>query len=111
MASFPSDDPLHPSMSGDDADPILVIEEIEKLYREIGDRYNTAKFGQDPVGRRAITALATPGSSINAPAISSRSYSDSGKPCISSGRWRSSAPAIMAGTVHPSMEPADDLLA
>jgi len=54
MASFPSSDPLHPSMSGDDADPTLVLTEIQKLYREIRAHYDQAKWGQDPVGRRAL---------------------------------------------------------
>jgi len=39
---------------GDDADPTLVLTEIQKLYREIRAHYDQAKWGQDPVGRRAL---------------------------------------------------------
>jgi len=54
MANIPSSDPLHPSMSGDDVDPALVLTEIQKLYQEIQGRYGKAKWGQDPVARRAL---------------------------------------------------------
>jgi len=54
MANTPSSDPLHPTMSGDDVDPALVLTEIQKLYQQIRGRYDQAKWGQDPVGRRAL---------------------------------------------------------
>jgi len=54
VPGVPQFDPLDPSMSGDDADPELVLVEVQKVYRELRDRYNTAKFAADPVGRRAL---------------------------------------------------------
>lgn len=41
-------------MSGDDADPSLVAHEIDRVYRTLQERYDKAKFGMDPVGRRAL---------------------------------------------------------
>ena len=54
MATLPSGDPLHPSMSGDQVDPALVLAAVRQVYLELTTRYNQAKFGHDPVGRRAV---------------------------------------------------------
>ena len=45
-----------------------------------------------------------PRSTISPALISSRSSNDNGKTGISNGRWWSSAPAIMTGTVHRPLE-------
>jgi hypothetical protein len=40
-------------MSGDDADPVLVAAVLDSFVKELRRRYDEAKFGSDPVGRRA----------------------------------------------------------
>jgi len=45
MANIPSSDLLHASMSGDDADPAVVLTEIQKRYQEISCHDDCAKFG------------------------------------------------------------------
>lgn len=54
MPGIPSFDPLDEAMSGQAADPQLVVAEVLKVYRELRARYDAAKFGGDPVGRRAL---------------------------------------------------------
>jgi len=54
---MPSFDPTDPSMSGHDADPALVFEVVDREMKEMRRRYRAAKFGADPVGRKALGEL------------------------------------------------------
>jgi hypothetical protein len=44
-------------MSGDDADPVLVVAVLDSFVKELHGRYDAAKFGSDPVGRRAYAEV------------------------------------------------------
>jgi hypothetical protein len=48
-------------MSGDDADPVLVAAVLDSFVKELRGRYEEAKFGSDPVGRRAYGSKASAG--------------------------------------------------